>query len=514
MDRSNSFAMKWLSMIALSLCSHFIFAQQKPNIVIIISDDHAYQTIGAYGSKYAKTPSIDRIANEGAIFNKAYVTNSICGPSRATILTGKYSHKNGFKDNETSEFNHGQELFSKYLQKAGYKTAWIGKQHLGNKPEGFDDFSILVEQGHYFNSDFINSDGTRECSNGYVSDVITDKATKWLDQRQQDQPVCLVIGHKATHRTWMPDPQDFGTYDQTKFEIPQTFYDAYTNRIAASKQEMSIGKDMRMGYDLKMFTGDEKNKDGNFTRMTDAQLTAYKTYYDPIYAELKEKNPVGKALAEWKFNRYMTDYLNTAHSLDRNIGKVLDYLDAHKMTDNTLIIYMSDQGFYMGEHGWFDKRFMYEESFRTPMVARFPKLIKPNTQIDGMVMNVDIAPTILELAGIAVPADMQGKSFLPILKNSKTEVRKNMYYHYYEKGEHAVSPHFGISDGRYKLIRFYGGVEAWELYDLEKDKQEMQNVYGQKSYRSIQNRLLKLLTAEANKLEDTDALKILATKLK
>lgn len=505
-----NYLLKLVTVILLSV-SNLIYAQeQRKNIVIIISDDHAYQTIGAYGSDYATTPNIDRIAQEGTVFTKAYVTNSICGPSRATILTGKYSHKNGFKDNETSNFDHGQDLFVKRLQQAGYKTAWIGKQHLGNEPQGFDYSSILVGQGHYFNPDFINMDGSRERIEGYVSDIVTNKATGWLDTLDKTAPFCLIIGHKATHRTWMPDPRDFGKYDDVEIALPETFYDTYGGREAAKVQEMSIAKDMQMGYDLKMYKNPEDlRKDGNFARMTDEQFNKYLAYYKPIQEQLEAANLSGKDLAEWKYKRYMIDYLNTAESMDRNIGTVLDYLDEHNLSENTLVIYLSDQGFYMGEHGWFDKRFMYEESFRTPMVARLPGVIQPNTVTDAMVMNVDIAPTLLELANVEKPKDMQGVSFLSTLKNNKSQARKQMYYHYYENGEHAVSPHFGVSDGRYKLIRFYKRVDGWELFDLEKDPDELSNVYGQREYRKVQKKMERILKKEVRQLDDDEASEIL-----
>ncbi|MCY4778660.1 sulfatase [Sphingobacterium sp. UT-1RO-CII-1] len=503
--------LKNLTLILLLSITHSTYGQtSKKNIVIIISDDHAYQTIGAYGSHIAKTPNIDRLAKEGTVFNKAYVTNSICGPSRATLLTGKYSHKNGFKDNETSNFDHSQDLFVKRLRNAGYKTAWIGKQHLGNNPQGFDYSSILIGQGHYFNPDFINTDGTRERVEGYVSDIVTQKATSWLDTLDKTAPFCLIIGHKATHRTWMPDPKDFGKYDDAIISLPETFYDTYEGRQAAKEQEMSIAKDMQMGYDLKMYKNPiELRKDGNFARMTEQQFNKYLAYYKPIHEKLEMANLSDKALAEWKYRRYMIDYLNTAESMDRNIGTVLNYLDENDLTDNTIVIYLSDQGFYMGEHGWFDKRFMYEESFRTPMLARLPGVIKPNTITNAMVMNVDIAPTLLELANVEKPKDMQGVSFLPTLKNNNKKTRKGMFYHYYENGEHAVSPHFGVSDGRYKLIRFYKRVEGWELFDLEADPNELNNVYGKAKYRNIQNRMEKILRKEVQNLQDEDAANIL-----
>lgn len=491
------------------------FAQsQKPNVLIIISDDHAYQTIGAYGSNIGKTPSIDRIANEGATFTNAYVNNSICGPSRATLLTGKYSHKNGFKDNETSDFDFSQPLFVKDLQSVGYHTAWIGKIHLGDALQGFTYYDILPDQGHYFNPDFISKDG-RERVEGYVSDIVTDKALTWLDTLDKAEPFCLVIGHKATHRTWMPDPKDFGTYDQDSIPLPSTFYDDYQGREAAMQQEMSIAKDMRMGYDLKMFESwEQMMKDGNFSRMNEQQKRQYAAYYQPIFEQFKDIPKEGKALAEWKYRRYMIDYLNTAQSMDRNIGRVLDYLKENNLEDNTIVIYLSDQGFFMGEHGWFDKRFMYEESFRTPMVMRYPQLISPSVKIEANIVNADIAPTLLELAGVDTPKDMQGKSFAKVLASPDKSHRKDVYYHYYENGEHAVSPHFGVKSGPYKLIRFYKRVDAWELFDLKNDPSELKNCIADPKYGKVLKQMKKKLNTQIKAFDDQEAADILKSEAK
>lgn len=505
---------QFLFILQLTFFSTVFAQQKKPNIVIIISDDHSYQTIGAYGSKIGNTPNIDRIAKEGVIFNKAYVTNSICGPSRASLLTGKYSHHNGFKDNETSNFNFNQDSFTKQLQNQGYQTAWIGKIHLGNKLQGFNYYSVLVGQGQYFNSDFISAynEGkeTRIREDGYVADVITDKALNWIAEQKDQEPFCLIIGHKNTHRTWMPDPQDFGKNDQKEFPLPETFFDQYVTRKAASEQEMSIDKDMRLDYDLKMFPNwDEVRKQGGFNRMTDAQFAQYRSYYEPIYEQFKQANLSGKELAVWKYNRYMTDYLNTAESMDRNIGKVLDYLKENNLEDNTLLVYLSDQGFYMGEHGWFDKRFMYEESFRTPMLMKMPGLTQKSEAINQMVLNVDIAPTILDLTGTPIPKDMDGKSFLGLLKSKKKAIRKQLFYHYYENGEHAVSPHFGVTDGRYKLIRYYKRVDNWELFDLKTDPRELKNIYDDPSQKQVLARMKKLLLKEIQAVNDQEAFSLL-----
>lgn len=501
---------RFYSFCALLLIAVCAQAQKRPNILIIVSDDHAYQTIGAYGSKLMQTPAIDRIAKEGVLFQKAYVTNSICGPSRAVILTGKYSHKNGFKDNEHSRFNGAQNTFIKELTRNGYQTAWIGKWHLETVPQGFTYWQVLPGQGQYYNPDFIQMDSSRKRYEGYVSNVIEDEAEAWLNRRDTAKPFCLVIGHKATHRTWIPDTVDFGRFDKVAFPLPHNFYDAYKGRQAAAVQDMTIAKTMRMDYDLKMFENDEaENKEGSIGRMNGAQRAAFHAYYKPIYEDLKRRNLSGDALTEWKYQRYLKDYLSTAASLDRNIGRALDYLDKHNLTTNTLVIYVSDQGFYLGEHGWFDKRWMYEESFRTPMVMRYPGVVQQGTVNNDFVMNLDIAPTVLQAAGIPVPEDMQGRSFLPLLKKGKAKGRQTMYYHYYENGEHAVSPHFGIRTKRYKLIRFYERVGAWELYDLKKDKAEMNNVYGKKEYEKIMAELIKQLRNLIEEYEDKDARMVL-----
>lgn len=495
--------------LATFFCWSFLSqAQERPNMVIIVSDDHAYQTIGAYGSQLMKTPNIDRIAHEGVLFNKAYVTNSICGPSRAVILTGKYSHINGFKDNATSDFDTGQDMFVKRLQSDGYETAWVGKYHLGDKLEGFDFWQILPGQGSYYNPDFLMMDGSRKIYEGYVSDIVEDVAEEWLDKRSKEKPFCLIIGHKATHRTWMPDTMDLGMFDDVDFPLPKTFYDKYENREAAKIQDMSIAETMLLAYDLKMYP--EDTQDENVTRMNEAQREKYKEYYNPIQADLELRQLTGKSLAEWKFQRYMRDYLSTAASLDKNIGRTLDYLDKNNLTENTVVIYMSDQGFYMGEHGWFDKRFMYEESFRTPMVMRYPGVIKPGSQSNDMVMNLDIGPTMLDIAGVEVPDDMQGESFLPLVSGALAQGRDALYYHYYEYGEHSVSPHFGVMTDRYKLIRFYKMVDSWELYDLKEDPDEMNNLYGVKKYGKIQRDLKQRLNDLIEKYEDREAAAILA----
>lgn len=483
-------------------------AGRKPNILLIISDDHAYQAIGAYGSTLMPTPGIDRLAHEGAVFTNAFVTNSICGPSRACILTGKYSHKNGFKDNQ-SRFDASQDVFVKRLQSAGYQTAWIGKWHLETTPQGFDFYNILPGQGDYYNPAFIGMDGKKTIQNGYVTNIITDKAEDWLSGRDTSKPFCLIVGHKATHRVWIPDLQDLGRFDSVQFPLPNNFYDSYDNRYAAAHQDMNIEHTMRLGYDLKVLPDTGFGK-GNYTRLTPEQRKVFDAYYKPIEKDFLSRHLTGRALTEWKYQRYMHDYLSTAASLDRNIGRLLDYLDKNKLTDNTLVIYMSDQGFYLGEHGWFDKRFMYEESMKTPMLARFPGVIRPGDRISDLVMNIDIAPTAMDAAGVAIPDSVQGSSMLPIFRHTEKRARDAVYYHYYEWGEHSVIPHFGIRTQRYKLIRFYQVHDSWELYDLTRDPHEMHNLYGQPKYKAVTTSLMKRLNELIVQFDDQEAGKILA----
>jgi arylsulfatase A-like enzyme len=512
---------------------------KRPNIIFILSDDHAYQAIGAYGNKIAKTPNIDRLAKEGALFKNAIVTNSICGPSRATFLTGKYSHKNGYPMNE-QKFDTDQQLFPTLLQDGGYQTAWLGKWHLGNLPKGFDYYNILDAQGQYYNPDFISSSKDTTQIEGYVTNIITQLATQWLDKRDESKPFFLVVGEKATHREWFPDLQDLGAYDDVNFPLPSTFYDSYETRLAAADQDMTIDRTMILKDDLKIHADydlkedqiklqrealikklfgaatitpqQEKNVDnflrrGGYRRFNPEQKRVFSAYYNKISAEYDAKKLTGKALVEWKFQRYMKDYLSTANSLDRNIGRLLDYLDKTGLTENTVVIYASDNGFYLGEHGWFDKRFIYEESLHVPLVVRYPKVVKPGSIVKNIVLNNDWGPTILDIAGIKTPAAMQGKSFLPLLKDEGVvkDWRKDAYYHYYEFPKpHHVHPHFGIRSDRYTLVRFYGEINSWELFDLQKDPNELHNLYGAKGSEAITADLKLRLNKLIVQYEDID----------
>ncbi|WP_018621135.1 sulfatase family protein [Spirosoma luteum] len=480
----------------------------RPNIVFIISDDHTSQAISSYGSKLAKTPNIDRIAKEGAILYNNVVANSICGPSRATLLTGQFSHRNGYKLNE-KVFDINQPVFTEELQKNGYQTAWIGKMHLGSLPHGFDYLNILPGHGHYYNSDFVDSNNKTTRHMGYVTDVVTSLSTDWLAHRDTAKPFFLVVGHKATHREWLPAAEDLGAYDNVTFPLPPNFYDNYKGRLAAQKQDMSIDKTMRLPEDLKVHVDYEKN--GTYNRFTPEQKKPFYDYYETkISKEFDEKKLSGKALVEWKYQRYMKDYLSVANSLDRNIGKLLDYLDKSGLSKNTVVIYTSDQGFYLGEHGWFDKRWIYEESLKTPFVIRYPGVIKPGSRVNQVVSNVDWAPTLLNLTGTTIPAYIQGESFLPVLKGEKKNWRDQAYYHYYEYPQpHHVSPHFGLRTNQYTIARFYGPDNFWELYDIKKDPQNMHNLYGQKGYETITADLKTKLVQQIKKYEDDEALKIL-----
>jgi arylsulfatase A-like enzyme len=485
---------------------------KRPNILVIFSDDHAQQAISAYGGQLMQTPNIDRIAKEGAIFTNSFVTNSICAPSRAVFLTGKYSHMNGLIDNSPGRrFNGTQQQIQKLLHEQHYQTAWIGKWHLQSLPQGFDYWNILPEQGNYFQPDFINMKNDTVRHKGYVTDLISDFSLGWLNNRDTSSPFFLVVGEKATHRNWMPDVQDLGAFDDKEFPLPDNFFDDYKNRKAALEQDMTISRTMILKDDLKI--GANYQGWGMFGRLSAEQKVAYDGYYKKIAAEYEKIKDDSLAIVKWKFQRYLKDYLSTAKSLDRNIGRILKYLDSTGLSKNTIVIYTSDQGFYMGEHGWFDKRFMYEESLRTPLVMRYPGYIRPGTRMNQLVVNIDLTPTLISLSGGTVPPDMQGESMVPMLKNTKIKGRDALYYHYYEYPEpHRVAPHFGVRTEKYKLIRFYGPHDDWELYDMTKDPHEMKNIYSSSSSKEIiiklKNELLKL----AQRYKDSSAIEIIKKK--
>lgn len=474
-----------------------------PNIIFIMTDDHAVQATSCYGSDLIETPNIDRIAREGIRFDNSFVTNSICAPSRAVLLTGKYSHVNGLRDNR-DVFDGSQLTFPKLLQKAGYQTAIVGKWHLKTAPTGFDYWNVLIGQGAYYNPEMVENGDTTTYT-GYTTDVITDLALQNLENRDASKPFCLLYHHKAPHRNWMPNTKHLDLYKDETIPLPETFWDDYETRSAAAhEQDMRI-EDMYMSLDMKLmpedFGGEDPGTGGNenanpinswlnnLERMTPEQRAAWDAHYDQVRAEYRERRPTGKELIEWKYQRYMKDYLRTVVSVDENIGRVLDYLHEQRLAENTIVVYTSDQGFYLGEHGWYDKRFMYEESLRMPLVMRYPAAVPARQTTDAMVLNLDFAPTLLDYAGVAVPEEMQGRSFRPIAEGkSPGDWREAMYYHYYEypHGWHDVKKHYGVRTGRYKLIHFYDDIDAWELYDLEKDPNEVNNVIDDAAYDKVE----------------------------
>ncbi len=470
----------------------------KPyNIVYIMTDDHTAQMMSCYDTRYIETPNLDRIANDGVRFTNSFVANSLSGPSRACMITGKHSHANGFTDNTTCVFDGSQQTMPKLLQKAGYQTAIVGKWHLESLPTGFDYWEIVPGQGDYYNPDFITMNNDTIQKQGYITNIVTDMGIDWMEnQRDRNKPFCLFIHHKAIHRNWLPETKYLAEYEEKTFPLPDNFFDTYEGRPAAASQEMSIFKDMDLIYDLKMLKeGKESSLKERYLsyigRMNPEERKAFDDFYAPIITDFYKQNLKGKELAEWKYQRYMRDYAKTVKSLDDNVGRVLDYLKEHDMLDNTLVVYTSDQGFYMGEHGWFDKRFMYEESMHTPLIMHLPKGLDKRGDIPQLVQNIDYAPTFLELAGAEIPEDIQGVSLVPLLKGeSPKDWRKSLYYHFYEyPAEHMVKRHYGVRTDRYKLIHFYNDIDEWELYDLKEDPTEMRNIYGKPGMEEITKNL-------------------------
>lgn len=487
-------------------------AQQRPNIVYIMTDDHTAQMMSAYDTRHISTPNLDRIANDGVRFTNSFVANSLSGPSRACMLTGKHSHTNGFLSNEFSTFDASQPTFPKYLQKAGYETALIGKWHLHVYPTGFDHWEIIPGQGDYYQPPFINMQGDTIVHHGYLTNIITDKAIDWMEnQRDKSKPFCLLIHHKAIHRNWMADTCDLELYEDVEFELPENFFDKYEGRRAAAEQEMAIASnhDMDPVYDLKMwYPGVDSRLTGAYQgivgRLDPEQRARWDEFYQPIIDKYYADSLSGDSLTVWKYQRYMRDYAKTVASLDRNVGRVLDYLRDHGLDDNTLVVYTSDQGFYMGEHGWFDKRFMYEESLNTPLVMRLPKGYDARGEIDQFVQNIDYAPTFMELAGAAIPADIQGVSLVPLLRGEKpADWRPYVYYHFHEyPAEHMVKRHYGIRTERYKIMHFYNDIDQWELYDLEADPTEMHNLFGAPGMEQVTADMLELLRQAQEQYDD------------
>jgi len=491
---------------------------KRPNIVYIMADDHAEQAISAYGhpiSQLAPTPNIDRIATEGALFKNNFCTNSICGPSRAVVLTGKFSHVNGFRMNG-NKFDGSQQTFPKLLQKAGYSTAVIGKWHLDGLPEGFDYWKILTDQGNYYNPDFITVNASTKRADttrvqGYATDIITQDGIAYLNSvKDSNRPFMLMLQHKAPHRNWMPALRHANKFDDVEFPLPDTYFSDHEGSLASQKQLQTIYQDMYEGHDLKLTTSKGTSElawnpwKSDFERMTAEQRKAWDSAYQEKNDAFHNANLSGKDLAKYKGQRYLQDYLATIASMDEGIGEVLDYLEDHGLAENTIVVYTTDQGFYLGEKGWFDKRYMYEESLAMPLVVKYPGVIEPGTVIEDLTQNLDFAETFLDYANAEIPEDMQGKSLRPLLEKTFNgdDFRDAVYYHYYDyPAFHMVKKHYGIRTKRYKLIHFYDDIDTWELYDLEADPKEITNQIENPDYDTIEAELrtrLKALQEEYN----------------
>ena len=505
-----------LAIAGLSACSESVEKEhEQPNIIFIMTDDHTTQAMSCYGGNLIETPNMDRIADEGMRFDNCYATNALSGPSRACILTGKFSHKNGFTDN-ASTFDGSQLTFPKVMRENGYATGVVGKWHLISKPQGFDHWSILLgqnEQGNYFKPVFYEND-TIVKEDGYVTDVITDKAIEFIDDVHDEKPFMLMLHHKAPHRNWMPAPRHLGIFNDTVFPEPETLFDDYVGRgEAARSQEMNIENTLEDEWDLKLLTREEILAGDNrlhdvYIRMPEEVQHKWDSVYAPRIAEYRSGKLQGDELVRWKYQQYMRDYLATAMSVDESIGRVMEYLEEIGELDNTVIVYTSDQGFFLGEHGWFDKRFMYEECLRMPFVIRSPKMIKAGSTSKAICMNVDFGPTFLDLAGIEVPSEMQGRSFRKVLEKKgriPAGWREAAYYHYYEyPAEHSVKRHYGIRTSDCKLIHFYNDIDQWEMYDMKADPQEMRNVYDDPAYADKRAQMHRILEQVQQEYEDTD----------
>lgn len=458
--------------------------RRPPNIVFIFSDDHAWQAISAYGDerKLIDTPNIDRIAREGMRFDRCLVPNPLCGPSRACVLTGTYNHVNGFVNNTNRRFDASLTTFPKLLRAAGYQTAVIGKWHLETDPTGFDFWQILPGQGVYYNPEFITN-GVREKVPGYVTDIVTDRSIDWIERRDKTKPFLLMCQQKAPHRGWLPALRHLAADGDRVYAEPPTLFDDYAGRGPALRtQDMMIAKTLT-DADLKLVpVGD----------LTPEQQKAWDAYYGPRNERFRAADLTGAELVRWKYQRYMHDYLACVRGVDENVGRLLDYLDRSGLAENTIVVYGSDQGFFLGEHGWLDKRWIFEESMRTPCVVRWPAVIKPGGASREIVSNVDFAGTFLEAAGVAVPAEMQGRSLMPLLRGEKpADWRQSFYFQYFEyPAWHLVRPHYGVVTDRYKLVHFFGTeLDYWELYDRAKDPRELRSVYGDPAYAGEQAKL-------------------------
>ena len=484
---------------------------KRPNILFVFSDDHAPHAIGAYNGwlkSVNPTPEIDKLAKDGMLFEKSFCSNSICGPSRAVIMSGKHSHKNGFMNNGNS-FDWNQQIFPKLLQKTGYQTAIYGKSHLKGQPQGFDDWKVLPGQGDYYNPDLLTPKGKVRIE-GHCTDIVTDLAVEWLKKsRDGSKPFMLMVQHKAPHRTWMPALRHLKLYDDIDIPEPETLFDNYKdNAHPARYQEMEIDRHMDPNYDLFVdltaeFSGTpiQKRQDRsarkNMEKMTESQMKAWRAHYRPRDEAFHKAKLEGKELVRWKFQRYAKNYLRCVRGVDESLGRLRATLKELKLDDSTVVIYSSDQGFYIGDHGWYDKRWMYEESLKMPFIISWPGVTKPGSRDTHMIQNIDYAETFLEIAGAKIPGDMQGQSLVPLLKGqAPKDWRTSIYYHYYEYPSfHMVPRHYGIRTERYKLMHFYRFGNEWEMYDLQKDPDELTNIYGMKGKSKLANDLKQQLYA-------------------
>jgi arylsulfatase A-like enzyme len=512
-----------IPLLALALLSlpWIAFADERPNVLFIFSDDHASHAIGAYGgwlAGVAPTPNIDQLARSGMLFENSFCTNSICGPSRAVILTGKHSHLNGFRQNG-DRFDGRQQTFPKLLREAGYTTALFGKWHLESDPTGFDHWSILRGQGEYYNPAIVSDDGQKQHI-GHVTDVVTDLAIGWLKTgRDPRKPFFLMCQHKAPHRTWMPAIRHLPLFGDRDLPEPTTLFDNYQdNASPARHQEMEIARHLSLANDLKVDTGAsgreqgrnvDRSTEATLERMTNEQRTAWVAAYGPKNQAFREANLQGRDLVRWKYQRYIKDYLRCIAGVDESVGRLRAVLNELGIEQNTVVIYASDQGFYLGDHGWYDKRWMYEPSLKMPLIVSWPGVTPPAARDTHLVQNLDYAETFLEIAGVPIPDDMQGRSLVPLLKGEAvTDWRDSIYYHYYEyPSVHMVAAHYGIRTDRYKLIRFYQFGE-WEFYDLQQDPEELVNEYANPAHANTISRLKSDLDAQRKEYRDESDVRV------
>lgn len=477
----------------------------RPNIVFIFSDDHSIQTIGAYGARLSEfckrqkvTPNLDKLAAAGGLFVNSFCGNSLCSPSRAAVLTGLHSHANGVMLLDRP-ITPGVWTFPGNLRDAGYQTAVIGKWHLASTRPTTDYWRILPGQGSYWQPDFIGPDG-REKRAGYTTDIITDMSLDWLKQRDKSKPFMLMVQHKAPHRPWVPPPRYYRWLADVKIPEPETLFDDYAGRASpAHNQKMEIANHMTLHEDLKLPV--EGKSSGEQKRMTDAEHAEWQAAFDPRNEAFAKASLQGKDLTRWKYQEYMKDYLRCIKAVDDSAGRLLEYLKAEGLDENTVVIYSSDQGFYNGEHGWFDKRWIYEESIHMPFIVRWPGVVKPDTRFTPMIQNIDYAATFLDIAGAKIPEGLHGCSFAPILRGrTPRDWRQSVYYHYYDGG-HSVARHYGVRTDRYTLAHFYQ-TDEWELYDLQKDPQQLRSVYADPGYTQTVAKLKTELTRLRTQFKD------------